>query len=275
MRIIAGEFRSRKLFTPLDADTTRPIPDRVKESIFQLLRGHFEGVDVFDGFAGTGAIGLEALSRGARRCVFVERDKDVARILQRNIDELGCADRAELIVGDALGPGALSRCPRPAHLIFLDPPYPLVEDPVGWKRVKTQFERLIQNLDDGFAILRTPWPFNHVINTDPAVDPDAAHLPARESRRGKWADKLPASKRPRRDDIRPARKGGWDEVWSLAKNTKQELDAIENEEPDAETPAAEAPAVEKQTVSLEMAGAIGPETHVYRQTAVHLYQKKK
>jgi hypothetical protein len=116
-----------------------------------------------------------------------------------------------------------------------------------------------------------------VITTDPAVDPNAAHLPARESRRGKWADKLPASKRPRRDDIRPARKGGWDEVWSLAKNTKQELDAIENQDPetDADAPADDAPPVDKQPVSLEMTGAIGPETHVYRQTAVHLYQKKK
>jgi len=270
MRIIAGEFRSRKLHTPLDAETTRPIPDRVKESLFQLLRGHFEGVEVFDGFAGTGALGLEALSRGAKRCVFIERDRDIAKILQRNIDELGCADRAELVVGDTLGPGALSRCPRPAHLIFLDPPYPLVEDPTGWKRVKTQFERLISNLDDGFAVLRTPWPFAHVVG----AELPAAPLPSREERRGKWAHKLPDAHRGRRAEIRPKRKSEWDQVWSIEKNSKQELDAIESSaDASEETTDALIASGVKQLVSLDMACASGPETHVYRNTAVHLYVK--
>src|SRR5215475_7819068 len=103
MRIIAGEFRSRRLLTPKDDAVTRPIPDRVKESLFGLLRGHCEGAQVFDGFAGTGALGLEAISRGAGRCVFVEKDKGAAELLRRNIEALGAGDRCELILGDALG----------------------------------------------------------------------------------------------------------------------------------------------------------------------------
>src|ERR1051326_7140833 len=103
MRIIAGEFRSRRLHTPPDDSITRPIPDRVKESLFGLMRGHCEGANVFDGFAGTGAIGLEAISRGAARCVFVEKDRDAAAMLRQNIDSLGAAERSELIIGDALG----------------------------------------------------------------------------------------------------------------------------------------------------------------------------
>src|ERR1044071_3842661 len=121
MRIIAGEFRSRRVLTPPDDSTTRPIPDRVKVSLFGLLRGHCEGANVFDGFAGTGAIGLEAISRGAARCVFVEKDRDAAAMLRQNIDSLGAAERSELIIGDALGPGALARVPRPLTLAFLDP----------------------------------------------------------------------------------------------------------------------------------------------------------
>ncbi len=268
MRIIAGEFRSRKLHTPKDADTTRPIPDRVKESIFQLLRGHYEGVEVFDGFAGTGAQGLEALSRGAKRCVFVERDREIAKILQRNIDELGVRDRADLIIGDVLGPGALARCPRPAHLIFMDPPYPLVEDPVGWKRVKVQFERLIQNLDDGFAILRTPWPFMHVL---PGQEADKSPMESREERKGKWADK---DKRRSRDEVKPKRKGEWDQVWSIEKNSKEELEDIELDDGvEAETTNADGTPLLKEHVSLVMAGAKGPETHIFRSTAVHLYMR--
>src|SRR5689334_13405158 len=161
MRIIGGEFRSRKLLTPRDDSITRPIPDRVKESLFGLLRGHCEGATVFDAFAGTGALGLEAISRGAERCVFVERDKAAAEMLQQNIEALGVADRCELVTGDALGPGALARAPRPLTLAFMDPPYALVREAIGWQRVRAQMEQLVRILsDDGFAVLRTPWPFS-------------------------------------------------------------------------------------------------------------------
>lgn len=192
MRIIAGEFRSRKLRAPADALTTRPIPDRVKESVFGLLRGHFEGARVVDCFAGTGSIGLEAISRGAEHCVFIEKDKRAAELLETNIRTLGCEDRCTVVRGDALGPAVLTRIAAMGgvDLIFMDPPYPLVRDPGpefggegGWLRVRSQFERLVAVLSDkGFAVLRTPWPFRHAdlsIPTDDHADGDGgqAHEP--------------------------------------------------------------------------------------------------
>lgn len=172
MRIIAGEFKKRKLQGPPDDTTTRPIPDMVKEALFNILRGHPEDGAVLDCFAGTGSIGLEALSRGAPRCVFVERDKKMAEILRANIEQCGAGDRSEVVVGDALGPGALSRCPRPVHLVFFDPPYPLVRDAASWARVREQFARAVALLDDtGFAVLRTPWPFLHSAQDDGTVEP--------------------------------------------------------------------------------------------------------
>src|ERR1700733_3582842 len=111
MRIISGRFRSRRLLSPKDAATTRPIPDRVKESLFSMLRGNCEGATVIDCFAGTGAIGLEALSLGAAKVVFVERDRKAAELLERNIDLLEVQDETEVVQADALGPAALARCP--------------------------------------------------------------------------------------------------------------------------------------------------------------------
>ncbi|MBL8746783.1 MAG: RsmD family RNA methyltransferase, partial [Phycisphaerae bacterium] len=103
-------------------------------------------------------------SRGAERCVFIEKDRDALRVLHDNIDMLNAGDRAEVFQGDALGPAALSRCPRPVHVIMFDPPYAMLEEPPSRKRAFDQFARLIECLDDkGFAILRTPWPFiDHV-----------------------------------------------------------------------------------------------------------------
>lgn len=162
MRIIAGDFKKRRLQGPPDDTTTRPIPDQVKESLFNILRGHCEDGPVLDCFAGTGSIGLEALSRGAPHCTFVERDRKIAHVLKANIEHCHAGDRAELVIGDALGPGALSRCPRPLHLAFFDPPYALVRDRAGLERVKAQVARAVALLDDtGYAVLRTPWPLLH------------------------------------------------------------------------------------------------------------------
>ncbi|MBZ0171611.1 MAG: hypothetical protein K8E66_04460, partial [Phycisphaerales bacterium] len=77
-------------------------------------------------------------------------------------EDLGVADRCEIAAGDALGAAALARCPEGVHLIFFDPPYPLVLDPAQWPRVRDQLARLIAKLDDtGYAVFRTPWPFLH------------------------------------------------------------------------------------------------------------------
>ncbi|MDX2116383.1 MAG: RsmD family RNA methyltransferase [Planctomycetota bacterium] len=164
MRIISGEFKGRRLAAPAGTEKTRPLPDRVRTALFNMLVGHFEGNAFFDAFAGTGSFGLEAISRGAARCVFVERDRDVFGVLKRNIEHVGAGARAEAFLGDALGAGALSKCPRPVHVVMFDPPYALIEDQATRPRAFQQFTRLAQLLDDtGFAILRTPWPLvDHV-----------------------------------------------------------------------------------------------------------------
>ena len=161
LRIISGEFRRRQIETPPDALTTRPLPDRVRVALFNMLSGHLEGYEVMDVFAGTGAFGLEALSRGASRCVFVERDRRVAALLKRNLEALGVPDeRAAVVQADALGPAGLAAAPRPMHVVFFDPPYPVMRDPAQRARVLDQFARVGALADpDGFAILRTPWPF--------------------------------------------------------------------------------------------------------------------
>lgn len=159
MHILAGEFRRRKLESPKGSETTRPMPARVRESIYAILRGHVEGQNILDCFAGSGSMGLEAISQGAARCVFVERDRAVAGLIKRNIETLGVEDRCEVAQGDALGASALTRAPRPVHLLFFDPPYKLVIDPTSRVRVFRQLNRLIQLLDDdGYAVFRTPWP---------------------------------------------------------------------------------------------------------------------
>ena len=168
MRIISGEFRGRRLLAPEGEDITRPLPDRVRTALFNMLVGHFEGEAFYDAFAGTGSFGLEALSRGAARCVFIEKDRTALGVLKKNIELCRADDRAEVFQGDALGAGALSRCPRPVHIIMFDPPYAMLEEPVPRKRAFDAFARLVECLDDtGFAILRTPWPFvDHVERED-------------------------------------------------------------------------------------------------------------
>jgi 16S rRNA (guanine966-N2)-methyltransferase len=281
MRIIAGEFRRRLLKAPEGQDKTRPLPDRVKESLFGLLRGHCQGARVLDCFAGSGAFGLEMISRGAAHVVMVERDRLVARILQANIDTLGVRDRAELLQGDALGPATLARCPQPATVIFFDPPYPLVEDPGQWARLKAQFEALIPNLaDDGFAVLRTPLPFTHEIRPEPAAE---APKLVRPWQRGKPKK----SRREDRDDAPrkgspaggPARGGesaprqikveSWDDLPEDLEAVLSSGASVEFEVP------AEAPKPERVPVDLTMKGAVGPETHEYRSMAVHFYQKAR
>lgn len=160
MRIIGGQYKRRKLTPPPDAKVSRPMPDRVKEAIFNLLRGHFEGQDVFEAFAGVGTMGLEALSRGARRVVMVEKSRPIAAILRSNAETLGLDESSyDIVVGDALGTAALSRCPQRVHIVFYDPPYPLVADPARRPRTLAQLSALIERLDDsGYAVLRTPWP---------------------------------------------------------------------------------------------------------------------
>ncbi|HEY0412459.1 MAG TPA: 16S rRNA (guanine(966)-N(2))-methyltransferase RsmD [Allosphingosinicella sp.] len=143
MRIIAGRWRGRTLLAP-PGQATRPTSDRTREALFSMLAsrlGTFEGLRVADLFAGSGALGLEALSRGAAHCIFVENDRQAIEAIRRNLAALGA--EGELLAGSA----EHVRVPGPLDLAFLDPPYgsglaaaalarlPLA--PGGWASVET------------------------------------------------------------------------------------------------------------------------------------------
>lgn len=120
MRVVAGELGGRRLVAP-NGTATRPTTDRVREAIFNSLgsAGVLDGALVADLFAGSGAIGIEALSRGAERCVFVERDRAARSALEENLDALGLNDRSKVVSSDALSvAGSLD-----ADIVFADPPY--------------------------------------------------------------------------------------------------------------------------------------------------------
>jgi len=122
MRIIAGEWRGRTVEAP-PGRATRPTSDRAREGLFSMLQsrlGSFEGLVVADLFAGTGALGLEALSRGAAHCTFVEKDREALDVLRRNVERLGAGDRAE-VRAQAIEHAAAPE--RPCDLILIDPPY--------------------------------------------------------------------------------------------------------------------------------------------------------
>ena len=121
MRIIAGEWRGRPIVAP-KGDATRPTADRTREALFSMLGsrlGSFDGLAAADLFAGSGALGLEALSRGAASCLFVEQDRAALDALRTNIDKLSAAG-AEVRAGSVL---ALGPTRAPLDLIMMDPPY--------------------------------------------------------------------------------------------------------------------------------------------------------
>jgi 16S rRNA (guanine966-N2)-methyltransferase len=144
MRIVGGRYRGRRLLAPA-GEAVRPTSDRAREALFNILsHGHFAaggipfaGAAVLDAFAGTGALGLEALSRGAAEAVFIEKDPEAVAVLRRNVASLDESANAEIVPGDAARPPRA----RLAHaLAFIDPPYrsglaaPALEalDRAGW-----------------------------------------------------------------------------------------------------------------------------------------------
>ena len=121
MRIIAGAWRGRPIDAP-PGQATRPTADRVRETLFSMLTsrlGSFEDLRVADLFAGSGALGLEALSRGAASATFVERDPKAVAVIRRNADKLGATEAARILSSSALTLPAS----EPFDLIFADPPY--------------------------------------------------------------------------------------------------------------------------------------------------------
>ncbi len=124
VRVTGGEWGGHALRAPRGAQV-RPTADRVRESLFASL-GRFDGASVFDGFAGTGALGIEALSRGAEHAVFAERSKRVLPVLRENLSRVGAAERSEVHGGDVCAVLRRLREQTPAPIfdwVFLDPPY--------------------------------------------------------------------------------------------------------------------------------------------------------
>ena len=161
MRIISGEFRRRKLHSN-PGQTTRPITDRAKESLFANIEWRLPGAKVADVFAGTGSLGLESLSRGATAATFLEADRVALDLLRQNVDSLGAEDRAMIWPSDIL------RCswkPKNAEdftpwtIIFFDPPYRMVGDMRPGRPIWKTLERMARSgvaANDALLIFRTP-----------------------------------------------------------------------------------------------------------------------
>ncbi len=120
MRVITGSARGRRLIT-LEGNDVRPTTDKVKEALFSIVQFELEGRRVLDLFAGSGQLGIEALSRGADSCVFVDSSKKAIEVVKQNLAATGLARRASVIHGDALR--YLQTCRDRFDVVFLDPPY--------------------------------------------------------------------------------------------------------------------------------------------------------
>lgn len=161
MRIIAGRFRRRKLLTN-PGMTTRPITDRVKETLFERLGERLEGSRVADAFAGTGTMGLEALSRGAASVVFIENDRKALELLRQNVAALKVEDEALCWRADvfrcSFRPKGLPHL-LPYDLIFFDPPYRMVPALRSGSPLYRSLERFARpgiSADGALLVLRTP-----------------------------------------------------------------------------------------------------------------------
>ena len=156
MRIIAGRFRSRVLLGPEDEKTTRPITDRVKQSLFDIVNPLLGDAMVYDCFAGTGSMGLESLSRGARHVTFFESDRSALARLNKNIAALGVEAQARVVGVDLFGHFARAAPPaaeQKADIIFLDPPYRYLRERPG--ELAALGKSLAAHLlDDGVIVLR-------------------------------------------------------------------------------------------------------------------------
>jgi 16S rRNA (guanine966-N2)-methyltransferase len=156
MRIIAGSHRGHTIHAPRGRDT-RPTSDRVRENVFNIL-GPVDGANVLDLYAGSGAMGLEALSRGASRAVFVERDGEAIRAIERNLDKLRLS--ATVLRQDAMTAlAAEAGAGRKYDLVLVDPPYEMYSD------IEPQLARYVPAVlaEDGVVVVETD------VRTEPAL----------------------------------------------------------------------------------------------------------
>ena len=142
MRVITGIARGHRLIAPEGLET-RPTSDKVKEGVFSSIQFELEGADVLDLFAGSGQMGIEALSRGAESCVFIDRDRKAVSLVKENLE--ACALRGSVLQADALG---YLRGGEKFDLIFIDPPYDS-----GLYAPVLETINLVDNLSDGGIII--------------------------------------------------------------------------------------------------------------------------
>jgi 16S rRNA (guanine966-N2)-methyltransferase len=150
IRIVAGAKRGHRIKVP--PGEVRPTGERVREAVFDVL-GSVYGLDILDLFAGSGAMGLEALSRGAASCVFVEAQRAAAAVLRENIASLGLEARSEVLAVDyATAAARLRESGRAFDLLFLDPPYRMLP------KVEAGLEPLLEGLltEDGLMVIEGP-----------------------------------------------------------------------------------------------------------------------
>jgi 16S rRNA (guanine966-N2)-methyltransferase len=164
VRIVAGSRKGARIFAPKGLET-RPTGDRVREAVFDLV-GPVEGASVLDLYAGSGAMGLEALSRGAESAVFVDSDRDACRTIERNLEKLRLTG-AEVACRDALSFLAAER--RSFDLILVDPPYDVVESVAV--RLATYLPAVLA--ESGLVVLES----------SSRIDPELPSLVLRTSRR--------------------------------------------------------------------------------------------
>ncbi len=170
MRIVAGEHKGARIFAPKGLDT-RPTADRVREAAFNLIGpGRVEGAAVLDLFAGSGAMGLEALSRGAARAVFVETDREAVRAIERNLDRLRIRTATVLHQSALTALTRESAANRRYDLVLLDPPYDMFAD------LRTKLARYLPLVldEDGLLVVET---------SSHEPEPDLPDLAKRTSRR--------------------------------------------------------------------------------------------
>ena len=147
MRVIAGRYRSRTLRS-LKGQALRPTSDRLRETLFNIIRPSLEGAIFIDLYAGTGAVGIEALSRGARSAIFVEQHAPAAALIRRNLKSLEIGSEAEILGMDVLrGLSRLETRHAHAEFIFLDPPY----------AAATEYERVLEYLGESSLVSPAGW----------------------------------------------------------------------------------------------------------------------
>jgi 16S rRNA (guanine966-N2)-methyltransferase len=148
VRIIAGERKGHTIVAPRGRET-RPTSDRVRENVFNIVAPWVEGARVLDLYAGSGAMGLEALSRGAEAAVFVEADPDAARAIERNLDKLRLTGATVLRVDASTGLAQESAAGRKYDLVLVDPPYAMTD----YDTLERYLPRVLA--DDGLLVLES------------------------------------------------------------------------------------------------------------------------